>query len=73
MVRRSGRWLVGTVLAAALLALPGPLGTGPRPAAAFSLGDRPLDNPYTIFVVSALIVAGWLAVFALLTVGREDQ
>jgi hypothetical protein len=30
------------------------------------------SHPYTIYVVSAIIVAVWLAVFLLLTLGREE-
>ncbi len=45
----------------------------PCPAAATGLGGWPLSNPYTVFVVSALIVAGWLAVFWLLTAGRRGR
>lgn len=37
----------------------------------FSVGGHTLDNPYTVFVVSALIIAAWLALFALMTTGRR--
>ena len=42
-------------------------------AGVLAAGVRSLDNPYTIFVVSALIIAGWLAVLALLTAGRDER
>ena len=45
----------------------------PEPVAALDAGGRSLNNPYTVFVVSALIVAGWLAVFALVTAGRDNE
>lgn len=59
----------------ALIASPAAVAAGaaPSPAAAFSIGGRSLDNPYTVFVVSALIVAGWLVVFLLLAAGRGDR
>lgn len=37
------------------------------------LGGRPLSNVYTVALVSAILVGGWLAVFATLTVGGNDN
>ena len=31
-----------------------------------------MGSPYTVFVVAALVIAGWLAVLALLTRGRAE-
>ena len=43
----------------------------PALAGMFDAWGQPLENQYTVFVVSGLIVAGWLAVFALLMAGRD--
>jgi hypothetical protein len=32
-----------------------------------------MGNSYTIFVVSGVIIAAWLALFTLLTTGRGDD
>ena len=65
--------LVATCLVIAVGALVLPTRVEAAPVGALAAGGWSLDNPYTIFVVSALIIAGWLAVFALLTAGRDER
>lgn len=63
---------LGRVIAMAAAALTA-VAVDVRGAAAFSIGGRSLDNRYTVFIVSGVIVTGWLALFALLTIGRGDR
>ena len=69
---RGGR-LLPTCLVTAMSALVIPTRIEAAPVGVLAAGGWSLDNPYTIFVVSALIIAGWLAVFALLTAGRDER
>lgn len=55
------RWAIGLGLVTVLMLVA---------AVVVAVDWRALSNPYTIFVVSGLIIAGWLAGFALFTVRR---